>query len=314
MAENFAETTRTVDYQLGVEMALMESPGKFYGRARHGNHAGNKKVEMTDRFSDIEGYDVEERNSKTSHVDPDVERRWMTKPKRRAVPVIIDPDDQATTQVGLKSPLTMGVARSLRRYRDDQFLVGFYGNAITGEDGTISVPFKAANVIAADYAETPGTYTGLTYEKILQLIYLATIRFAMEEETEVLNVAITAQETKDLFRIDRYINGDYRSPELKPIESGKPTNWLGINWIPAQINLAKAYPKAASLAVNGSGHRRLPCWFDSGMHVGTWLDFEGHMDVRPDLHHSEQVAGYSCIGATRLHEDKCFIMEVNGTI
>lgn len=313
MAENFAETTRTVDFKLGVEMALAEDRGIFRPKAMQDTHTGNKKVEITDRFSRLQGYDIEERNSKTSHIDPDVERRWISKPKRHAVPVIIDPDDQAATQVGLKSPLSMGVADAIRMKHDDAWLEGFYGNALTGEEGTQTVPFKAANVLAADYGETAANYTGLTYAKMLQVQFLRRRRFARITPGDMPHCAITAYEIKDLFGIDRYINGDYRSPELKPLENGEPSNFLGITWVPAEIDSAANYPKGSLVAVNSSGHRRLPFWLPSGMHFGVWTEFDGRDDIRPDLHHSEQIAGYTCVKATRLHEDKCFIIEVNGT-
>ncbi len=313
MAENFAEVTRTVDYQLNVEMALAENRGLFRPLAMQGNHAGSKKTEITDRFSRLKMTDIEERNSKTSHTDPDVERRWIVKPKRASLAVLLDPDDAAATSVGLKSPLVMAVADAKRAKDDDAWLEGFFGPAITGEEGTTSVPFKSANIIAADYGETSTNYVGLTDKKIQQLQFLRRRRFAKVKPGDRLHVAITAYEIKDLFNIDRFVNGDYRSPELKPLENGEPTNYMGIQWVPAEFDDAANYPKGALVAVNGSGHRRLPCWLPSGMHFGTWLEFKGYDDTRPDMNHSEQIAGYTTVKATRLHEDKCFIIECAGS-
>lgn len=306
MAQDFAEVTRTVEFKMAVEMDLAADRGLFRPLAMQGSDTG-KAIEVTDRFSRLQMEEITVRNGRTNNVDPDVIRRWINKPKRAGVAPLIDADDVLATKVGLKSPLVMGVADAARAYADDQWLRGFYGVAATGETGAVSVAFKTANVIAADY-DVPGTPSGLTYEKILKVNELRRQRFVKSNPADPFCVSITALEISALLRIDKFINGFYR--ESKPLESGEPTDFLGIHWIPAEITSAANYKNGAALALNGSGHRRLPCWVPSGMYVNSWLEFEAHDDVRADMNHSEQFAGYSCIAATRVNEDKCFIIEV----
>jgi hypothetical protein len=301
MAENFAEVARTVEFRGAVEMSLAEDRGLFNPLAMQGSDPG-KAIEITDRFSRLKMQEITQRNGKTVNTEPDVERRWVKKPKRSGVAPLLDPDDEMATKVGLGMPLSEGVADAARAYHDDQWLVGFYGTAWTGEEGATQTPFKSANIIASD-VETSTVHTGLTLFKIIRLRKLWRAR--LNKRKDPIFMAITSEEIEDLLSIDKYQNGDYRN--TKALEDGEITPFLGINFVPAEIQNAGEYPKGAALAVDsGTGYRKLPVWTPSGMHFHTWLQFAAYNDIRADLHHSEQFAGYACSMAARLNEDKCF--------
>ena len=303
MAENWPETTRTVQYEKAVEFALNEMPGKLFplaGNKRSG--VRGKKVQIEDRFDDMYAEEIDERNGDTKNTDTNVNRRWMVKPKRASVAPLLDPDDELATEIGLESPLATGVAKSIRRYQDDKFLEGFYGTALTGEDGAQSVAFSSSNVMDVDFSTT-GTPTGLTLNKLIRIRRLAGTKF-VDLEAEMLHAIITAAQVEDLFKITEFRNADYNT--VKPLADGKLVDWMGIRWIPAEIGNPKAYKRSAGLTVNGSGYRKVPFFVPSGMATRTWMDFEGHVDTRPDKNHSEQIAGYTCAAATRVLEDKCF--------
>lgn len=307
---DFQEVVRTVEFRGAVEMALAEDRGLFRPLAQQGSEHG-KAIEITDRFSRLTMQQINERHGKTQLTAPTVERRWIKKQKRSGVAVAIDADDTTSTKVDVKSPIVMGVADAARQYHDDEWLKGFYGPAYVGEDGASTVNFKSANIIAADFGETPTNYVGLNLNKLIQLRFLARRRFARAKKGDGLHMAVTAYEIKDLFKIDKFLSGDYRN--TKALEDGEITNFMGITFVPAEIDDATQYPQAAALAVNGSGHRRLPVWLPSGMYYNTWTEFEGHSDTRADMNHDEQIAGYSNGRAARTHEDKCFIVECAGT-
>jgi hypothetical protein len=310
MPDHYQDVVRTVAFRGAVEMALAEDRGLFRPLAQQGSETG-KRIEITDRFSRLQMQQIQERHGKTNLSFPTVERRWIAKQKRSGVAVPIDADDKTSTTVDVRSPIVMGTADAARQYHDDQWLLGFYGPAIVGEEGTSTVNFKGANVIAADHGETPTNHVGLTFAKVNQLQFLRKRRFARQSKADRLHVAITAFEARDLLAMDKFTNGDYRN--TKPLENGEITEWMGIKWVPAEIDDATQYPNAAALAVNGSGHRRLPCWLPSGMYYNTWTEFEGHTDTVPMMNHDELIAGYSNGRAARIHEDKCFIIECAGS-
>ena len=309
MADNYNDTLREKKYIGNVELALAEVGGKLSHLATQSNDAASSSMKVHDEFAQLQMREINVRNGKTVNVDPEVDRRWLQKPKRSGVAPLIDPDDKMSTSVDAGSPLVRGIALAARRYHDDQFLVGFYGTSWGGEEGKTATPFKASNVLAADYGETANSFTGLTKEKLKGIRKLARKRF-VDTDLERLHMVVTAEEIDDLLGIDEFTNGQYAAN--KALEHGEIRTWMGITFVPAEIDNPKAYPKGSSLALNSSGHRRLPIRVPSGMHYNTWLEFSGHNDTREDMNHSEQFAGYACGAGTRVNEDKCFIVECAG--
>jgi len=303
MPENWADTTRTVSFRKAVEFQLNEQPGKLKPLASQAGYAG-KKAQIEDRFDDLVAREISTRNSDTVNDDTNVNRRWIVKPKRATVAPLLDPDDQMATEVDIKSPLAVGVAKAIRRYQDDKWLQGFYGTAYTGEEGASTVPFKAANIMEVDYS-TSGTPSGLTLNKLIGMKKLMTQRF-VDLEAEMPIIIVTASQIEDLLKIQQVQSADFNPQATQALQNGKVTEFMGFRFIPAEIGNSGAYPLSSTLTVDGSGYRRLPVLVPSGMHFGTWLDFEGHVDMRADKNHSTQIAGYTCGQGTRVLEDKCF--------
>jgi len=321
MAEDWAETTATTSFEMAVEFQMNELHDEFETLCNFKGGVSGEKVEITDRFSDLLPKKTKGRLAKTELQDTEVERRWIHKQDRIAVHTALDPDDQMATEIPLDSPLGVAVARGIKIGRQDEFLIGFYGTAYVGKEGTTAVPFKAANVLAADYGETPGTDTGLTLAKLKGLRKKA--RKALidpRDPTNKLHMMITAEEIEDLLGIDEYISKDYNpdsQTNYRPmngaarqaLQNGEPTDFMGIHFVPAEITNEKAFPEAAALAVNGEGHRRLPVWVPKGMAGRQWLLVESHRDRRADLNHAWQFSAYTNVRYARIHEDLNFIVE-----
>lgn len=305
MAVDYADVVRTIGFRKAVEFALNEMPGKFRGLCGSMGAYNNKFEQIEDRFSDIYAEEIDERNGDTKTTDPDVIRRWITKPKRAQVAVMIDPDDKLATEVDIKSPIVNRVATAIRRYQDDKFLEGFYGSAYTGtEDNLQTVAFKSANIMAVDYGNT-GTPQGLTLAKLIGIKKLMRQRL-VDLDAERPVIMTTAEQEEDLLNIMQIQSRDYNPQTQQALQSGQVVTFMGFDFIQAEIGNATAYKRSSTLTVDGSGYRRLPVFVRSGMHWGNWLDFEGHVDLLPGKNHSEQIAGYTCGRATRVLEDKCF--------
>lgn len=320
--EDWAETTRTVQFEKSVEFQLAEQTGLLKPLAGTWKNVTGEKVEITDRFSQLNAEEITERNGKTTFQDTSVERRWVHKPNRSAIHALLDPDDQMATEVDIMSPLPIAIAEGVRRYQDDQFLIGFYGTAYTGKEGLTAVPFESGQVQAADFGETAANYTGLTLAKLRGVVKKFRQNLVNIRKERPLMV-VTAEDIDDLLQIDQYISRDYNpdsqsaykpmsSAARQALQDGEPTPFLGIMFIPAELTNSAAYPKtvAAGLTVNGSSHRRLPVWVPSGMAGRSWLDFMAKRDTRSDMNHSEQFSGYSSCRFSRVHEKKCMIVEV----
>lgn len=321
MADNYLNTAATVGFEMAVEFQMNELDSEFETLCNFKGGASDEKVEITDRFSDIMPKKVKERLGKTELSDSAIERRWIHKQDRIQVATALDPDDQMATKIPLDSPLAMAVARGIKIGRQDEFLIGFYGNAYTGKDGTTAVPFSAANVFAADYGETATNYKGLTLNKLRGVRKRARkLLLNNKDPMNKLHMMITADEIEDLLSINEYISRDYNPDSqsgYKPmsgaaqqaLQNGEITDFMGIIFEPHEINNALAFPVGSTLAVNGSGHNRLPVWAPSGMAGREWLLVESHRDRRADLNHAWQFTAYTNVRYSRIHEDKCFIVE-----
>jgi hypothetical protein len=303
MSENFAETVRTVQFRKAVDFALNETPGKLRPLCEQASYTG-KKVQVEDQFGDLVAREITTRNAETALTDPDIVRRWLIKPPRAQVAVLVDPDDQMQTEVGLNSPLATQVARAIRRYQDDKVLEAFYGTAYTGEEGATATTFSSGNIIAVDQGST-GTDTGLVLAKLIRLRRLLQASFIDLDMVKPV-IPVTAPQVEDLLQINQVQNRDFNPMNVQALQNGQVTEFMGFRFLPCEIGNASAFPRSYASTLSGSNRRVpviIPGW---SMHFGNWLDFEGHTDTRADKSHSEQIAGYTCGTATRKREAYCF--------
>jgi hypothetical protein len=299
------ETTRTVEYRLGVAYQLNEKTGKLSPLVGSSDNYSDKLAQIEDRFDDLTVREVTTRNGDTVNTDIDVERRWIAKPRRQNVAPLIDRDDAASTKVDLKSPLVVQTARAIRRAHDNRFLQGFYGNAYTGETGTTAVPFKASNVLAAGGV-------GITKNKLISMKELISTRLVDEEEMGLPLMIITAKQVSDLLKINELVSRDYNplnSDTMKAaLLNGKPTEFMGFTFLKSEIGNSKPFPDASTLTLNGSSERLNPVFYPQGMHKGVWTEFFGQITERADKNYSTQVYAETIVAFTRINEDLCFQM------
>lgn len=321
MAQDFADTVTTVQFEKAVEFQLLELKSGFEQMCDFKGGTVGEKTEITDRFSTMKAKRIEGRLQKITHNNPDVERRWIHKQNSISCHTAVDMDDQLATEVPLDSPLAESVARAIRVSRQDEFLLGFYGTAYTGKDGTQQVSFLAQNVVAADWngATNDGTFRGLTLDK-LRFIRKRARKLMIDPSEEKLHMGISAEEIEDLLKINEYISRDYNpdSQVGKPmsqgaqqaLQDGEPTDFLGIHFVPMEFTNSEAYPEGSALALNGSGHRRCPVWVPKGMAGREWLTIKTERSQRTDLDgHPWQYSAYTNVRYSRRDEKRCFIVE-----
>lgn len=324
MAQDFAETLATVQFEKAVEHQLLEVKDSFEAMCDFKGGTVGEKVEITDRFSTVKAKRMEGRLQKITHTTPDVERRWIHKQLSVSIHIPIDMDDQLATEIQMDSPIAVAVARAIKVARQDEFLIGFYGTSYTGKEGTTQVSFLNGNVIAADWNGTTNdaTMRGLTLAKLRRVRTLAR-KLMIDPSIEKLHMGITAEEIDDLLQINEYISRDYnpdsqmgqnRIPMSKQAEQalqdGEPTDFLGIHFVPMEFTNAEAYPESSVLSLNGSGHRRCPVWVPSGMSGREWKAIDTKRSERTDIDgHPIQYSAYTNVRYSRRDEKKCFIVE-----
>lgn len=299
MAENFAEEHRNVIYNNNVTFELRAKPGILYplvGMTK--SYAGAKSARIENRFDELEMEETAGRNSDTNNVDVDSLTRHIKVGKSQNVAPLLDGDDIDVTQVDLKSPLVMGVAKAARRYHDDIWLRGYFGSGYTGETGEVAVPFTPANKV--DHGGV-----GLTLAKLISMqekMQLADVD--IEEEEPIM--LLTPRQQSDLLNITEYKSADFN--DQKPLVRGEMKPWMGFRFVRFNPDSPKAYKVGGPLTKSGTT-RSLPCFVPSGLHRGVWNEFWGKIDPRPDKEYSTQIFAKARSAVVRTDEAKCWLME-----
>lgn len=303
MADGWSAEAATVEFNNNVSFALNQRPGKLYTLAGStANYAGRTSAKIDNEFDDINLEDKTTRNGDTNNIDPSMRTRWIHKPGSANVAPMIDRDDQKETSLDLGAPVITQTTNGVRRYHDDTFMAGFWGNAYVGKNGMTQVPFAAGNKIAANFG---GTLTGLTKAKLVEvrrLLGLADVD--IESEMPIMLVDSDAQ--ADLLGIEEYVNADYTGQKV--LDTGEFKPWLGFRFVPANLGSAKAYPRTAGLFTVGGVHR-LPVFVPSGLHRGVWTEFWGKVSERSDKQHSWQFFAEAESAVVRVKEEKCWFVE-----
>lgn len=318
MADNYLETTRTINFEKAVEFQLAEiaAVGDFESMCDFKSGITGEKTEITDRFGNIRAKKKAERFGKVDLSDNTVERRWIHKQESISVHTALDIDDQLATEIPLTSPLAESVARAIRIARQDEWLIGFYGDAYTGKEGTVAVPFASANIIAPDFGDSVDV--GLTLAKLKELRKRAR-KLLIDPRVEKLHMMITAEQIEDLLGINEYIARDYNPDSQlgKPmsegarqaLQNGEPTDFLGIHFVPKEFTNSEMYPEANELGLttDGDGNELCPVWVPMGMSGREWKSVETRRDVRADLDgHPWQFSAYTNVRYGRRDEKRCF--------
>lgn len=305
MADNWPEGLTTVGYQLAVTSALTAKPGKliapFAEQIKHFN--GNRAEQLEDRFDEIALTKQQGRAEQTQYSDLSSVRRWVRYEQPADTALLLGRADQQQTQVNLRLPSAVQMAKAVSRYHDNQFFPGFYGNAWQGTDGPQqAVPFAAANIV-------PHGGTGITKVKLqaLQKMYDDN---DVDTEDEMPIVWIDTQGRQDLLGINEYVHSDYTNDY--PLVRGEIKPWMGFRFIlvnfysPVIWNMAQQYMQPAA------GQIALPSCVPSGMVRGVWQEFFNDERPNPERKHQLQRYVEANSNFTRTDEKKCFQLVCTG--
>lgn len=304
MSDNALEVTRTNQFQLAVEHELNQVPGKLYPLAGSSAMYSDKGAQLVDRFDHVNLEEKTTRNGDTNVGTIDVARRWIKKPRSFNKAIMIDREDMKTTRVDIRSPIAESMSLAVRRYHDDQFLSGYFGNAYTGEDGDTAVPFDSNNVI------DPGT--DFTKAALLELRE-AMILKDVDVDAEMPILFIDPLSETKLLGIEEYVNKDYTADGRPPLVRGEIKDWLGFRFIRCNLTSSGGYPRGSGLVVPSANHVALPAFVPSGVHRGVWTEAFGKVEEMPNKSYSWQIFAEACSAVTRLNEDKCFQLVVDHT-
>lgn len=250
-----------------------------------------KQVSPVDQVGSVEMQEVTDRFAPIGRVDLPLARRWLV-PLDADLPILVDSFDKLRLLMDPTSTYVQAAHAAAERKFDDRIINAFFADALTGETGSTTVSWSSfpGQVVAVNHGASGNT--GLTTTKLKRARKILRANEALDDESELINIAITAEQEEDLLHEAEVISLDFNSRPV--LADGKLDTWLGFK-----------FHHTERLPVDNNGYRRVPVWMKSGMHLGIWRDVITDVDRRKDLRgHPWQIYVYVTANATRLEEER----------
>jgi hypothetical protein len=269
-----------IDYKSTVEALLQQRGSKFRAAVMEDSYHG-KSGKAVNQIGPVNAQKRTTRHADTPLIETSHDARWVF-PSDYEWADLIDTQDKLRTIADPTSPYAINGAMAIGRAMDDVIITAATGTSLTGEDGTTSTAFPAAQTAAT-------TSGGLTIAKLREAMQLL-IAAEVDVDNEPLYCAIGAQQHDDLLGETQAVSLDYTN---KPVlVDGRIRAFMGFNFIDSQ-----------RLALSGTD-RTVICWAKSGLHLGIWDDIDVRISERSDKSYSTQVYVKGTFGATRVEEEK----------
>ena len=257
------------------------------------------------------------RHADTPILDVPQDRRWVY-PTDVEWGALIDDQDKLRLLIDPTGPYTQQSVATLGRGVDDQIISAFFGSNNTGENGsTATGTLYAYGSNSQSVAATTGAAaaTGLNIAKLR-----AAKRLLMAADVDVDNdelyAVITAKQHDDMLNEAQAISLDYNTRPV--LVDGKISSFMGFNFIhseriPGGANFATSLNSGISSADSDGSYVTnsrwmVPVFAKSGVALGMWNDINTQIDKRADKRFATQVYTKMTIGATRLEEKRCVLI------
>ena len=297
-------TTAIQQYNNNVELALQQLSPKMATYAMSQTGAGEMS-EIVNLIGGVKPQIADTRHGDTKYVNTPHDRRWIAKPDEQYYADLVDTNDRLRAGIDLQGAYVQAGAATVNRAKDDSFLAGFYGTALTGKTGTTQVTFPAGNIIPV--TQGAAVATGMNVAK-LRAARAQLVRNLVDIENEELYVALMSQQTDNLLNEIQATSADFISKKDYTVtETGKLTKLFGFNLIECEFGNTISFNNAP-LTLDGNGYRKNPFWAKSGMCVAQWGPLNNSIDRLPQKQNSVQVFSGITIGAARTQEGKCGII------
>lgn len=284
-----------MQYASTINLLLQQKGSKLRDKVMVGSHIG-KQASPVDQIGAVEAQRVTSRFSAMGRVDAAVSRRWVA-PVSYDLPQLVDHFDKLKLMNDPQSAFVQNAVYAMGRAMDREIIAAFTGSALTGETGSSTTSFTAANEV--DVA-TGGANSRLNVAKlraVRELIKAAHI----DMDEDPIYVGLTAKDDAALLNEIEIISTDFAAAEKPVLVDGKLKQFLGMNFVHCEL--------LETLAA-GTNEVNIPVWAKSGMHLGMWEDVKTSVSQRHDLQGEPwQVYVSGTFGATRIDEAKVFNIE-----
>lgn len=214
----------------------------------------------------------------------------------------IDSADEMQALIDFESPYVRALGQMMARTYDHIVADAALGTVLTGEDLTTETAF------ASDEGQTVTAGSGLTYDKLREVIETFYSRGVGLEADEKLYLAITEKEHSTMMNEIEVISKDYRNDYV--VDKGKVTSVLGMDVI-----VFPSSPLTGSSIINAQSATVNNCFAFAmdGICVGMNTDIEVRIEDRPDTVDSKQVKTIFRLGALRTEGSRVVKIDVTNS-
>lgn len=280
-------------YRSNIEIKFQQMGSRMRPYVR--NESQHAEFEFYDRIGPTDAVEVVNRHSDTPFVGTDHDRRrvglrdfdWAD---------LIDNKDKLRMLADPTSSYTMNAVYAFGRKMDDVLIQAFDATAYSGKTGQTTVALPAGNTIAVNFVESgAAANSNLTIGKLRQVRYKLDKAEAANEGEHDIVCMVDPSQIQSLLRTTEVTSADYNT--IKALVAGEIDTFMGFKFI-----------RSARLGVNGSGYRKTLFWERQGLLLATAADISVDVGPRRDKRNSIQVYVNASFGATRMWEEKCWIV------
>lgn len=198
---------------------------------------------------------------------------------------LVDKEDKIRLLISPESEYAQNAGYAIGRAIDDAIIVGIYGTAYSGKDGSTTVVLPAGQKVAQD-----GTPSSMTVAKLLEAKKL--LDAADVDPDEPRYCAISAKALGALLVTTEVKSYDYNT--VKALVRGEIDTFMGFKFI-----MTNRLP----LVTTGT-YRASYCWAQQGVILAVGAEQKARIDQRADKSYSTQVYVAATFGSTRLEDEK----------
>ena len=284
-------------FTANVKNVLTKQGGIITPLTSRGSYVG-EKAQVVNFIGPVEFIERDTPYADTKLTELEHTQRWISGTEYDCA-VLVDRLDMLKLIYDPTSPYVERFRQAADRKKDEIVMSKFFATAKTGKNAGTDTIFKAANTVA-------NGATGFTVAKLRSLRKLMKKR-QLDVRTMKPYVAINAEGVDDLLQEVAVGSSDYNA--VKPLVDGEVSAFMGFTFVPYEDTGNGLQGKGIPSYVSGGTIRQSPAWVEDGMHYGSWDDLVITISNRPDKNNIKQIHGTFTGGATRLEEDKVFMLE-----
>ena len=300
----FHPNTFQTKFQNNVELVLQQQDNMLEKACVVSDDASAEKIKIKDLVGNNTPQEADERHGQTKWSNRSWDGVWLVKPNELYDTELVDDTDKLSTSIDLMGSATMSAAGTINRAKDRRILEGFYGNIISGKDGTTVTAFPGAQTVAVTVGGAAGN----------QRMNVAKLRAAYKLLAQGYNdmslprwMVLTAEQNDDLLTEVPATSADFKSSYGGMVENGRMMSLLGWNFIPMELANA-ALVTVPALALDGSGYRKTPFWIQGGLVANYWKRLRTETGKLPERMFSLGALWGTTLAASRTQAGKCGII------